>query len=55
MSQNLVARMNRSVCIIPASRLDAPALEGPMIKGRREDLQILAFTLAVSLAAESGL
>jgi hypothetical protein len=47
-------REDDPLCIIPASPLDAPALEGPLTKDRREDLQILAFTLAVSLAADGG-
>jgi hypothetical protein len=47
-------REDDPLCIIPASPLDAPALEGPLTKDRREDLQILAFTHAVSLAADGG-
>lgn len=38
--------------LIPPSPLDAPILDGPLTKDRREDLQILGFALAVSLTAD---
>jgi hypothetical protein len=36
-------REDDPLCIIPPSPLDAPTVEGPLAKDRREDLQILAF------------
>lgn len=38
----------------PASPLDAPILQGPLSRDRREDLQTLAFALAVSVVDNPG-
>lgn len=40
--------------IIPPSPLDAPILNGPISKDRREDLQILSFALMLSLSVDGG-
>jgi hypothetical protein len=36
--------------IVPGSPVDAPALEGPLKKTQREDLQTYSFLLAVAIA-----
>jgi hypothetical protein len=40
--------------LTPPSPLDAPAIQGPLSKDRREDLQTLSFALAASLVDNRG-
>ncbi|HEX2208160.1 MAG TPA: hypothetical protein VHG93_10800, partial [Longimicrobium sp.] len=47
-------REDDPIFFIPSSPVDAPILQGPLSKDRREDIQMFSFALALSLALDDG-